>query len=247
MAVESFTRWPVAIVTANTEASTVANFLYKHVFCVFGPPTHLLSDNGSSFDNEIINGFVNLVNTHHRFTAPYRPSTNGRNEQMNSNIVSAIKKLSMNNPTDWDEHLDAVLYSYRTKAHSVLKVSPFEVMFGISPLSVRQDPLQLLGRAMGMERLNQINDRNIQIDDYNGLNNEYDFKPIVKKKYFAPGTQVIRVRHNKFSKMDSTFKPEVFNVVACFNNGTVQLSDRVGRLLKRRVNIGSVRQIHTRV
>ena len=92
-----------------------------------------------------------------------------------------------------------------------------------------------------------MSDRNIQIEYYIALNEEYDFKPVAKKKCYNPGTQVVRVRHIKFSKMDSTFKPEIFTVVACFNNSTVQLADRVGIMLKRRVNIGSLRQIHTRV
>lgn len=116
-------------------------------------------------------------------------------------------------------------------------------MFGISPPSVRQDPLQLFGRALGMERLVELNDRNIQIDDYNTLE-EYDYKQMVKQKFCAPGTKVVRVRHNKFSKMDSHYKPEVFMVVASFNNGTCQLADFVGRHLKRRVNLSSLRQIH---
>lgn len=75
---------------------------------------------------------------------------------MNLHIVKAIKKLCIDNPNDWDEYLDAVLYAYRTKAHSVLKVSSYEFMFSISPLSVHQDPIELLGRAMGMERLNEL-------------------------------------------------------------------------------------------
>lgn len=71
VAVEAFTRWPIALATPNTEAKTVANFLYKHIFCNFGPPMHILTDNGSSFDNEIIDNFLNLVNVHHKFTSPY--------------------------------------------------------------------------------------------------------------------------------------------------------------------------------
>lgn len=245
VAVEAFTRWPIAIATKNTEAKTVANFLYKHIFCTFGPPLHILTDNGAAFDNQIVDNFLNLVNVHHKFTSPYRPSTNGQTEQMNGNIVKALKKLTIDNPTDWDEHLDAVLYAYRTKSHSVLKMSPYEFMFGIAPNSVRQDPLQLLGRAMGMERLTQLSDRNIQVQDYNALN-EYDPKPVIRRKYFEPGTKVVRVRHNKFSKMDTNFKPEIFTVISCFNNGTCQLADKVGRLLKRRVNISSLRQIFQR-
>ncbi|OBZ80447.1 Transposon Ty3-G Gag-Pol polyprotein, partial [Choanephora cucurbitarum] len=93
VAVEAFSRWPIAIATANTEAKTVSSFLYKHIFCMFGLPTHILTDNGASFDNEIVDNFLSLVNTHHKFTAPYRPSTNGQNEQMNGNLVRALKKL----------------------------------------------------------------------------------------------------------------------------------------------------------
>ncbi|KAI8338288.1 hypothetical protein BD560DRAFT_339628 [Blakeslea trispora] len=107
------------------------------------------------------------------------------------------------------------------------------------------DPLQLLGRALGMERLVELNDRNIQIDDHNALQ-EYDPRPTVKRKYFEPGTQVVRFRHNKHSKLDSHFKPEVFTVVSCFANGTCQLADQMGRLIKRRVNISSLKKIHSR-
>ncbi|KAI8063443.1 uncharacterized protein B0P05DRAFT_476862 [Gilbertella persicaria] len=104
----------------------------------------------------------------------------------------------------------------------------------------------MMGRAMGMERLTEISDRNNQIQDYNAMKGEYDLQPRFRRKFFPPGTKVIRVRHNKFSKMDTNFKPEVFTVTASFNNGTCQLADGVGRLLKRRVNISSLRQIHQR-
>ncbi|GAA5797899.1 hypothetical protein HPULCUR_003295 [Helicostylum pulchrum] len=143
---------------------------------------------------------------------------------MNGNISKALKKLSIDNPTDWDEHLLAVLYAYKTKAHYVLKMSPYESMFGISPPSSRQDPLQLLGRALDMERLTELNDRNVQIEEYNVLNEEYDYKQVVKRKTYAPGTKVVRVRHNN----------------------TCQLADAVGRLLKRLVNLSSLRQIQQR-
>lgn len=164
---------------------------------------------------------------------------------MNGNLVEAPKKLSVDNQQDWDEHLPAVLYAYTTKAHSVLKVSPYEYLYGISPPSARQDPLQLLGRAMGMERLTKLTDRHIQIDDYNVLQQEYDNKDMIKRKHLLPGTKVVCVRHDKFSKLDTHFKPEVFTVVASFSNRTCQLADQFGQLLKRRVNISSLRQMNT--
>ncbi|KAI8641369.1 hypothetical protein BD408DRAFT_433307 [Parasitella parasitica] len=131
----------------------------------------------------------------------------------------------MSNTSDWGQHLNAVLYAYRTKVHSTLKVSPYEYLYGMSPpSSIRQDPIQQLGRALGMERLTQLQDRNIQVEDYNAIM-EYPVKPIVRRKFFPP---------------------EVFTVVASFNNGTCQLQDKAGRLLKRRVNLASLRKINVR-
>jgi len=154
----------------------------------------------------------------------------------------------MENPKDWDQNIDAVFYALRTKVHSTLGISPYEFLFGLSPPSIRQNPLQAMGRKLGFERLVEISERNIQIEDYNVLHNtmEYDVKPRKSRKQFSPGSHVVRVRHNKFSKMDSTYKPEVFTVIASFANGTCQLADQAGRILKRRVNIGSLRKIHFR-
>lgn len=159
-----------------------------------------------------------------------------------------LKKLSLSNPLDWDENLAAVVYAYRTKAHSVLKISPFEFMYGQAPPTSRQDPLQLLGKALGNERFVQLSDSNIQTEDYNALSidNEYDPISLIPRKYFHPGTKVLRARHNNFSKMDSNMQPEVFTVVACFSNGSCQLADQHGRLMKRRVDVGSLRQLISR-
>lgn len=229
----------------STEPRVVSKFLYENIFCQFGLPTHILTDNASSFDNHIIEGFLNLVQVHQKFSAPYRPQTNGRVEQMNGNLMNSLKKLSTNSPMDWDENLAAVVYAYRTKAHSVLKVSPFKFMYGQAPPSSRQDPLQLLGKALGNERFVELTDRNIQTEDYNALEAEIDYEPkkLIPPKYFYPGTKVLRVRHNKFNKMDTNMQPEVFTVVAYFSNGSCQLADQQGLLMKRRVNVGSLRQM----
>ncbi|CEP17868.1 hypothetical protein [Parasitella parasitica] len=141
VAVEMFTRWPIVLATKTTEAKVVSSFLYCQIFCMYGLPTHVLTDNGSSFDNQIVDGLLSLISVHHQYTAPYRPSTNGRNEQMNGNIIRALKKLCMQQPSTWDENLESILYAYRTKVHSVLKISPFEYLYGISPPTLRQDPI----------------------------------------------------------------------------------------------------------
>ena len=35
---------------------------------------------------------------------------------------------------DWDQHLDGILFAYRTAQHDSTKLSPFYVMFGRQPI-----------------------------------------------------------------------------------------------------------------
>jgi hypothetical protein len=70
MCVENYTRWPIVQAVESADSTTVANYLYEKVFCVFGPMISILSDNGSHFDNEVVDKFLTLVKTKHLFTSP---------------------------------------------------------------------------------------------------------------------------------------------------------------------------------
>ncbi|KAG0732158.1 hypothetical protein G6F62_014031 [Rhizopus arrhizus] len=49
VAMEYFTRWPIARAVKSTDSKTTIDFLYEEIFCNFGPPQYLLSDNGTHF------------------------------------------------------------------------------------------------------------------------------------------------------------------------------------------------------
>jgi hypothetical protein len=115
--VEMFTRWPMAAPTKKADAITAATFLYQQVFCTFGPPTTILSDNGAHFANQVLREYVKIVNAKHKFTTPYYPQCNGMVEKFNSTLLSSLRKLSYLKAKTWDEHLPTILYSYRVRSH----------------------------------------------------------------------------------------------------------------------------------
>ncbi|KAI9010405.1 hypothetical protein CLU79DRAFT_460608 [Phycomyces nitens] len=127
-------------------------------------------------------------------------------EKLNGTLTKSLKKLSIAHPEDWDLHLPAVLYSYRTKSHEALKVSPFELLYGQSPRSYRQDILQSFGLSLGYERLNKLVNRTVLSEDQAP---DYPDQP-VEENIYAPGTKVIRIRPNKTSKLDTKFSPEIY-------------------------------------
>ncbi|SAL97786.1 hypothetical protein, partial, partial [Absidia glauca] len=111
------------------------------------------SDNGSHFLAAVVRRFLDLISTHHKLASPYHPQCNGQMERINGVITSGLKKLAFDNPGDWDSYLPGVLFAYRTKAHSYLNISPFELLYGQAPNTPDPNILDTLGRINGWERL----------------------------------------------------------------------------------------------
>jgi hypothetical protein len=93
LCVENFTRWPIACVSKDNEAITTAKFMYSDLFCQFGLPTHLLSDNGAHFLNNVVSQFLTIIKTNHKTTSSYYPECNGMAEKTNGIIVGSLKRM----------------------------------------------------------------------------------------------------------------------------------------------------------
>lgn len=149
LAIEYYTKWPLAQAVSSADAITSARFIYEQIFCTFGPSKALLTDNGSHFDNAIFQVFVDMANSKHKLASPYHPQTSGKVEHLNGTLVKALRKLTYSYPQTWDERLPTVLYAYRTKVRSKLKQTPYERLHGWSPRSHQSDILQQVGLQLG--------------------------------------------------------------------------------------------------
>ncbi|CEP20067.1 hypothetical protein [Parasitella parasitica] len=90
VALEAFSRWPMAVAAPSTEAKLVSRFLYKDIFSVLGLSTRIWTDNGSAFDNKFVKGLIGFVQVNPQFTSPYRPSL------LTSNSALSMKGLCTN-------------------------------------------------------------------------------------------------------------------------------------------------------
>lgn len=139
VATEYFTKWPVALATKVHDAATVAEFLYQHIFTVFGPPTHILTDRGTEFNNDLMKRLTAEAHVNHKLTTSYNPRCNGLTERFNKTLFAALEKCSEANPDTWHVHIPKVLWTYRTRIHSSLQRTPYELLFGMKYI---KNPLQ---------------------------------------------------------------------------------------------------------
>ena len=74
----------------------------------------VISDQGREFVNSVKAELFALTGTEHRITSAYHPQTNGLTERFNQTLQTALIKIVNENQNDWEEHLSAVLFAYRT-------------------------------------------------------------------------------------------------------------------------------------
>ncbi|KAK3024869.1 hypothetical protein RJ639_044481 [Escallonia herrerae] len=92
VAIDYFTKWVEAEALATITEKKCEEFFWQAVFCRFGIPRVLITDNGKQFDNPTFRAFCSNLSTEQRFTSVAHPQTNGQTEVTNQTLLQRIKK-----------------------------------------------------------------------------------------------------------------------------------------------------------
>ena len=131
VATEYLTRWPEAQAIPDIKAKTVAKFFYEQIVCRYGSPKVILTDQGSSFNNELVDALCEAVGTRHKLSTAYHPQTNGLTERFNKTLCETIAKyIHQYKEREWDQFVQSALFSYRTKKQVSTYMDPALLMFG---------------------------------------------------------------------------------------------------------------------
>ena len=66
-------------------------------------------------------------------TSAYLPQSNGLDERFNQTLQRQLMKFADSEQTNWDQYLDAILFSYRISIQDSTKYSPFFLVYGRHP------------------------------------------------------------------------------------------------------------------
>ena len=70
---DTFSKFSVTVMTPNQRAHTVAKVLVDKWFHINGVPSHIHSDQGRSFDNDIIRSLCKMYGVEQSLMCPYNP------------------------------------------------------------------------------------------------------------------------------------------------------------------------------
>ncbi|CAM8996717.1 unnamed protein product [Rhodiola kirilowii] len=130
VAVDYVSKWVEAKATRCDDAKTVIDFLRTNLFCRYGVPKAIISDQGTHFCNRMMASTLKHYHVHHRTSTAYHPQSNGQAEISNREIKSILEKMVKPARKDWSQRLDEALWAYRTAYKTPIGTSPFRLVYG---------------------------------------------------------------------------------------------------------------------
>ena len=89
-------------------------------------------DQGRIFESHVLHDLCAAFGVKKSHTTPYHPMGDGLVERMNRSLLNLLRVFT-DSRHDWEEHLQLLLFFYRTPRHSSTGLSPYEVLFGNNP------------------------------------------------------------------------------------------------------------------
>ena len=123
-----FSKWVEAKPFCAGVTSPIIKWINDEIFCRFGIPSELVTDQGSQFESAEFKEFSKKLGIRQIFSTPYHHQANGMVERLHKTLLNMLRVHIDDSQKDWDEYLAGVLFAYRTSVHSVHGKSPFEVL-----------------------------------------------------------------------------------------------------------------------
>ena len=131
--IDLFTRYVIAIPLKKANASEIGGALFSQLYCVFGKPERVHSDEGREFVNKALADMFARWDIQHTSTGGHQPQANPV-ERYHRFMNSSMTMLSDKFGEDWPSYLPAAVFSYNASTNDTTGFSPYELVFaGKSP------------------------------------------------------------------------------------------------------------------
>lgn len=131
--IDSFSKYMELCALPSKGAVEVANAWCRFIMCKLGVPKRVVSDQGKEFYNKIMESVAKEWQIDRNRTSAYHPSSNGKVERVNRDIMIKLRIIVEELHRDWDEVLEFVQFSANIHLHRGTGYSPFYLMYGRVP------------------------------------------------------------------------------------------------------------------
>ena len=122
--------WIEVKAVSNVTATKIVTFLEDDVFCRFGFPRVMVTDNASYLNCRTMRTFCKTFNINHRFTANYHQQTNKAEREIRN--IKPMLAIALENHKNWPELLQKFAFALRTAARENHWFTPAHINLGRS-------------------------------------------------------------------------------------------------------------------
>ncbi|CAJ2510963.1 Uu.00g065880.m01.CDS01 [Anthostomella pinea] len=133
-------------------AEILAHRYYSALYRFLGIPHEWISDNAGPFISKFLKTLNKLTGIKHRHGSSRHPQTQGSIEITNAELDQKLRFYVDKYQTRWREHLPALDLAHNAAYHSIIGMSPLEVVLGTSPRNPLFLPLQEVDLTTDQEK-----------------------------------------------------------------------------------------------
>ena len=112
VATDYCTKWVKAKALRDNMAASTTKFLYEFIWCRYGYPIGLRSNQGGHFLGQVVESITSFYAVFHKRSTPYYPHANRLAKSTNKTLQNILRKIVNENQTDWDTKLQSALWAY---------------------------------------------------------------------------------------------------------------------------------------
>jgi hypothetical protein len=116
---------------------SVAQAFFTDIVRLHGPPQSIVSDHDPVFTSIFWRELMRLMGTKLHMTTAFHPQSDGQTEAANKVTVMYLRCFTGDRPRQWLRWLPWAEYVYNTAYHFSLRETPFRVVYGRDPPSIR--------------------------------------------------------------------------------------------------------------
>lgn len=127
-----FTRYVVAVPLRKANTKEIGGVLFAHLFCRFGKPDRIHSDDGKEFMNKALEALCAKWSITRTTTGGYQPQANPV-ERYHRFLNSTMTMLSTKFGGEWPDYLPAAIFAYNASTNDATGYMPHELVHGQRP------------------------------------------------------------------------------------------------------------------
>jgi len=119
----------------DSSAQAVARIYFDVVWRQHGAPMKIVCDRDPRFQDSFWRELMRLMGVRVASTTPYNPRSDGQAEHTNRVVEDMLRSFVGANPVDWDLYMTNVEFAINDSRSDVTGFTPFELCYGVSPMS----------------------------------------------------------------------------------------------------------------